>query len=109
MAEGQFLEHAEVFGNYYGTSRDWVRQQMAQDREAHEQRTREAKEEKDRAAKEEEAQSERNLRGIFTAEELDELLAPHELTEPGVAGGFRFTPKLPEGTKPPTGPVGAGG
>ena len=48
-------------------------------------------------------------RGIFTAEELDELLAPHELTEPGVAGGFRFTPKLPEGTKPPTGPVGAGG
>jgi aspartate ammonia-lyase len=48
-------------------------------------------------------------RGIFTAEELDELLAPHELTEPGVAGGFRFTPKLPEGYKPPTGPVGAGG
>jgi aspartate ammonia-lyase len=36
-------------------------------------------------------------RGIFTAAELDELLAPHELTEPGVAGGFRFTPKLPEG------------
>ena len=48
-------------------------------------------------------------RGIFTAAELDELLAPHELTEPGVAGGFRFTPKLPEGFKPPTGPVGAGG
>ncbi len=48
-------------------------------------------------------------RGIFTAEELDELLAPHELTEPGVAGGFRFTPKLPEGYEPPTGPVGAGG
>ena len=48
-------------------------------------------------------------RGIFTAEELDELLAPHELTEPGVAGGFRFTPRLPEGHKPPTGPVGAGG
>jgi aspartate ammonia-lyase len=48
-------------------------------------------------------------RGIFTAEELDQLLAPHELTEPGVAGGFRFTPKLPEGHKPPTGPVGAGG
>jgi aspartate ammonia-lyase len=48
-------------------------------------------------------------RGIFTAAELDELLAPHELTEPGVAGGFRFTPKLPEGYKPPTGPVGAGG
>jgi aspartate ammonia-lyase len=48
-------------------------------------------------------------RGIFTAEELDELLAPHELTEPGVAGNFRFTPKLPEGYKPPTGPAGAGG
>jgi aspartate ammonia-lyase len=42
-------------------------------------------------------------RGIFTAEELDQLLAPHELTEPGVAGGFRFTPKLPEGVKPPAG------
>ena len=48
-------------------------------------------------------------RGIFTAGELDELLAPHELTEPGVAGGFRFTPRLPEGSKPPTGPVGTGG
>jgi len=48
-------------------------------------------------------------RGIFSAEDLDQLLAPHELTEPGVAGGFRFTPKLPEGYKPPTGPVGAGG
>ena len=48
-------------------------------------------------------------RGIFTAAELDQLLAPHELTEPGVAGGFRFTPKLPEGYKPPTGPVGSGG
>jgi aspartate ammonia-lyase len=48
-------------------------------------------------------------RGIFTAEELDQLLAPHELTEPGVAGGFRFTPRLPDGVKPPTGPAGAGG
>jgi aspartate ammonia-lyase len=48
-------------------------------------------------------------RGIFTAEELDQLLAPHELTEPGIAGGLRFTPRLPEGVKPPTGPVGAGG
>ena len=48
-------------------------------------------------------------RGIFSAEDLDQLLAPHELTEPGVAGNFRFTPKLPEGYKPPTGPVGAGG
>ena len=48
-------------------------------------------------------------RGIFSAEDLDQLLAPKELTEPGVAGGFRFTPNLPEGYKPPTGPVGAGG
>jgi aspartate ammonia-lyase len=48
-------------------------------------------------------------RGIFTAQELDQLLAPHELTEPGVAGGFRFTPRLPEDDKPPAGPVGAGG
>jgi aspartate ammonia-lyase len=48
-------------------------------------------------------------RGIFTAAELDELLAPRELTEPGVAGGFRFTPKLPDGYKPPTGPAGTGG
>jgi aspartate ammonia-lyase len=48
-------------------------------------------------------------RGIFTAQELDELLAPHELTEPGVAGGFRFKPRLPEGVKPPTGAVGSGG
>ncbi|HEY6056980.1 MAG TPA: lyase family protein, partial [Candidatus Limnocylindrales bacterium] len=48
-------------------------------------------------------------RGIFTAGELDELLAPHELTEPGVAGGFRFHPHLPEGVEGPKGPVGAGG
>jgi aspartate ammonia-lyase len=48
-------------------------------------------------------------RGIFTAEDLDQLLAPHELTEPGVAGGFRFTPKMPEGYTAPTGPVGTGG
>lgn len=25
-----FLEHAEVFGNYYGTSKNWVEQQLAQ-------------------------------------------------------------------------------
>lgn len=24
IGEGEFLEHAEVFGNYYGTSKDWV-------------------------------------------------------------------------------------
>lgn len=27
---GQFLEHAKVFDNYYGTSRSWVEQQMAE-------------------------------------------------------------------------------
>ena len=48
-------------------------------------------------------------RGIFTAAELDELLAPAELTEPGVAGGMRFEPRMPEGFSRPTGPVGAGG
>lgn len=30
LGEGRFLEHAEVFGHYYGTSEIWVRQQMAQ-------------------------------------------------------------------------------
>lgn len=28
---GDFLEHAEVFGNCYGTSRRWVEQQLARD------------------------------------------------------------------------------
>ena len=31
VAAGQFLEHAEVFGNLYGTSRTWVEQQLAND------------------------------------------------------------------------------
>jgi aspartate ammonia-lyase len=48
-------------------------------------------------------------RGIFTAGELDELLSPRELTEPGVAGRFRVKPRLPAGYEPPTGPVGTGG
>lgn len=26
--EGSFLEHAEVFGNYYGTSRPWIEEQL---------------------------------------------------------------------------------
>ena len=30
MNQGRFLEHAEVFGNYYGTSEVWVREQMEQ-------------------------------------------------------------------------------
>ncbi|WOG28166.1 guanylate kinase [Endozoicomonas sp. 8E] len=28
MNQGRFLEHAEVFGNYYGTSEAWVREQL---------------------------------------------------------------------------------
>lgn len=31
VAAGQFLEHAEVFGNLYGTSKTWVEQQLASD------------------------------------------------------------------------------
>jgi aspartate ammonia-lyase len=48
-------------------------------------------------------------KGVFTAEEIDQILDPYELTEPGVAGGFRFEPRMPEGYKRPTGPVGRGG
>jgi len=48
-------------------------------------------------------------KGIFTREELDQILDPHELTEPGVAGGFRFEPRMPEGYERPTGPDGGGG
>lgn len=28
LGQGMFLEHAEVFGNYYGTSEHWVREQL---------------------------------------------------------------------------------
>ncbi|MEP7360921.1 MAG: aspartate ammonia-lyase [Chloroflexota bacterium] len=48
-------------------------------------------------------------KGVFTADEVNAILDPHELTEPGVAGGFRYEPKMPEGYKRPTGPVGGGG
>ena len=48
-------------------------------------------------------------KGVFTQDEVDQILDPHELTEPGVAGGFRFEPRMPEGYKRPTGPVGGGG
>ncbi|MEX2546884.1 MAG: aspartate ammonia-lyase [Chloroflexota bacterium] len=48
-------------------------------------------------------------KGVFTADEIEQILDPHELTEPGVAGGFRFEPRMPEGYKRPTGPVGGGG
>jgi aspartate ammonia-lyase len=48
-------------------------------------------------------------KGIFEREELDQILDPHELTKPGVAGGFRFEPRMPEGYERPTGPVGGGG
>lgn len=30
LGDGRFLEHAEVFGNFYGTSETWVREQMEQ-------------------------------------------------------------------------------
>ncbi|AOE48919.1 guanylate kinase [Kangiella sediminilitoris] len=30
LDEGSFLEHAEVFGNYYGTSKIWLEQQLQQ-------------------------------------------------------------------------------
>lgn len=30
LSQGQFLEHAEVFGNFYGTSGHWVQQQLEQ-------------------------------------------------------------------------------
>jgi guanylate kinase len=33
IGEGAFLEHAEVFGNLYGTSRDWVVGELSQDRD----------------------------------------------------------------------------
>jgi aspartate ammonia-lyase len=48
-------------------------------------------------------------KGIFSTEELEQILDPHELTRPGVAGEFRFEPRLPEGYERPTGPVGGGG
>ncbi|MFI5255282.1 MAG: aspartate ammonia-lyase [Candidatus Limnocylindrales bacterium] len=48
-------------------------------------------------------------KGIFSAEELAVILDPHELTEPGIAGGFRFEPHMPPGYERPTGPTGGGG
>jgi aspartate ammonia-lyase len=48
-------------------------------------------------------------KGVFTEDEVSQILDPHELTEPGVAGGFRFEPRMPEGYTRPTGPVGGGG
>jgi guanylate kinase len=33
IGEGDFLEHAEVFGNLYGTSKQWVLDQLQQDRD----------------------------------------------------------------------------
>ena len=48
-------------------------------------------------------------RGVFTEDEVNQILDPHELTEPGVAGGFKFEPRMPEGYTRPTGPVGGGG
>jgi guanylate kinase len=33
IGDGAFLEHAEVFSNLYGTSRDWVLNELQQDRD----------------------------------------------------------------------------
>jgi aspartate ammonia-lyase len=48
-------------------------------------------------------------KGIFKKTEVDAILDPIELTQPGVAGGFRYEPKMPKGYERPTGPVGGGG
>ena len=48
-------------------------------------------------------------KGIFGREELDAILDPHELTEPGVAGGFRYEPRMPDGYERPASPPGTGG
>ncbi len=48
-------------------------------------------------------------KGIFTAAELDQILDPYELTEPGIAGGMRFEPRMPEGYERPTRLPGPGG
>jgi aspartate ammonia-lyase len=45
-------------------------------------------------------------KGIFNAAEVDAILDAREQTEPGIAGGMRFKPRLPAGFEPPT---GAGG
>ncbi|MDD3447939.1 MAG: guanylate kinase [Gammaproteobacteria bacterium] len=33
LARGAFLEHAQVFGNHYGTSREWVEARLAEGRD----------------------------------------------------------------------------
>ena len=48
-------------------------------------------------------------KGIFSSEDLDMILDPWELTNPGVAGGFEYEPNMREGYERPTGPVGGGG
>ena len=37
-------------------------------------------------------------RGVFTEDEVNQILDPHELTEPGIAGGFKFEPRCPRAT-----------
>jgi aspartate ammonia-lyase len=48
-------------------------------------------------------------KGIFSRADLEEILSPYELTEPGVAGRFHFEPTMPPGYERPTGPAGSGG
>lgn len=33
IGRGEFLEHAEVYGNYYGTSETWIREQLSAGRD----------------------------------------------------------------------------
>ena len=40
-------------------------------------------------------------KGVFTEDEVNQILDPHELTEPGVAGGFRFEPRDAGGLQAP--------
>jgi aspartate ammonia-lyase len=42
---------------------------------------------------------------IFKPEEVDAILDAREQTQPGIAGGMRFKPRLPPGYEPPTGPA----
>ena len=58
-----------------------------------------------------EAGSDRSV--VLLRQESPDDAAEHVATsasgEPGVAGGFKFEPRMPEGYKRPTGPVGGGG
>jgi aspartate ammonia-lyase len=48
-------------------------------------------------------------KGIFDATEVDAILDAREQTQPGIAGGMRFKPRLPPGYEPPAGGGSGGG